>query len=109
MTTLAMTLTPSALIPAAAFSRALKLLGKVVERRDTLPILTNVMLASSPGGFMISGKVEGVALEIGFNARYLLDILDQFAGEPVTMAMGDRGAPARFDGRSTYVLMPMRV
>ena len=51
--------------------------------------------------------------EVGFNYRYLLDILDQVGSDGVEMHMADAAAPTLIrenDGsRALYVLMPMRV
>jgi DNA polymerase III subunit beta len=53
------------------------------------------------------------ALEIGFNANYLKDILHQIEGDTVELHLADPGAPTliRQDEKSPalYVLMPMRV
>jgi len=53
------------------------------------------------------------ALEIGFNANYLKDILHQIEGDTVELHLADPGAPTliRQDENSPalYVLMPMRV
>ncbi len=55
----------------------------------------------------------GDPLEIGFNGRYLLDILDELAPGLAVFEMEDPGSPTilRSDGAtdSLYVLMPMRV
>jgi len=52
-------------------------------------------------------------LEIGFNARYLLDILGQIEGDSVEVHLADAAAPTllRENDKSNalYVLMPMRV
>ncbi|WP_205479930.1 DNA polymerase III subunit beta [Sphingomonas arenae] len=52
-------------------------------------------------------------LEIGFNARYLLDILGQIEGDSVEVHLADAAAPTllRENDKSSalYVLMPMRV
>jgi DNA polymerase-3 subunit beta len=54
---------------------------------------------------------EGI--EIGFNARYLLDILHEIEGETVEVHLADAAAPTllRENDKSSalYVLMPMRV
>lgn len=51
--------------------------------------------------------------EIGFNANYLKDILNQIDGDSVELHLADAGAPTliRQDDKSAalYVLMPMRV
>lgn len=52
-------------------------------------------------------------LDIGFNARYLLDICNQIGTDKVTVKLADPGSPTLFmpagDVSSLYVLMPMRV
>ena len=52
-------------------------------------------------------------IEIGFNARYLLDITNQFEGKEVRFLLADAGSPTIIedaeDPRTLYVLMPMRV
>jgi DNA polymerase-3 subunit beta len=52
-------------------------------------------------------------IEIGFNARYLLDITGQVEGKDVRFLLADSGSPTIIedteDGRTLYVLMPMRV
>jgi len=53
------------------------------------------------------------ALEIGFNSRYLLDILSQIEGETVQVMLADPSSPTvlkdMLDEAALYVLMPMRV
>jgi DNA polymerase III subunit beta len=53
------------------------------------------------------------SLEIGFNARYLLDILHEIDGDTVEVHLADAAAPTllRENDKSNalYVLMPMRV
>lgn len=52
-------------------------------------------------------------LEIGFNARYLLDITTQLSGSEAVFMLADPGAPTLVresgDENALYVLMPMRV
>lgn len=52
-------------------------------------------------------------MEIGFNSRYLLDILDQIEGDEVDICLADAASPTILkdssDDRALYVLMPMRV
>lgn len=58
-------------------------------------------------------KWSGPALDIGVNAKYLLENLKVLAGETVRMAIGDPSSPVVItdpeDTSSLYVLMPMRV
>jgi DNA polymerase-3 subunit beta len=53
------------------------------------------------------------AIDIGFNARYLLDITEQLDSDTALFKLADPGSPTLIldhDGASTlYVLMPMRV
>ncbi|MAU41475.1 MAG: DNA polymerase III subunit beta [Kordiimonas sp.] len=53
------------------------------------------------------------ALEIGFNSRYLLDILTQVEGDVAQVSLSDSASPTVIqdatDAGSLYVLMPMRV
>lgn len=61
----------------------------------------------------LEAKYDGSLLEIGFNARYLLDILQQVEGEGARFTLADATAPAIIqdvsDTSALYVLMPMRV
>lgn len=61
----------------------------------------------------INADYEGETLEIGFNSRYLLDIMAQLSGEEAIFMLADAGAPTLIrdteDADALYVLMPMRV
>ena len=61
----------------------------------------------------VPGAYTSQAFEIGFNARYLLDILGQIDGDECEIHLADAAAPTliRENDRSAalYVLMPMRV
>ncbi|KKN78038.1 hypothetical protein LCGC14_0353810, partial [marine sediment metagenome] len=52
-------------------------------------------------------------IEIGFNARYLLDITGQLTGDEAVFMLADAGSPTLIkdggDDATLYVLMPMRV
>jgi DNA polymerase-3 subunit beta len=52
-------------------------------------------------------------LEIGFNARYLLDIAGQLEGDEASFLLADPASPTMVrdtgDETALYVLMPMRV
>ena len=56
---------------------------------------------------------EATALDIGFNARYLLDITGQLDGDTALFRLADPGSPTVIQDRegapALYVLMPMRV
>lgn len=53
------------------------------------------------------------AMEIGFNARYLLDVAQQIEGEEALFELADSGSPTlvrdEADENALYVLMPLRV
>ncbi len=61
----------------------------------------------------VSGDYASDSMEIGFNARYLMDILQQVEGDSVEVHLADSAAPTliRENEKSSalYVLMPMRV
>ena len=76
-----------------------------------------VLSASSPDSGTATEEIEVVFnypdLEIGFNARYLLDITQQIEGETAEFLLADSGSPTIVrdgaDSSALYVLMPMRV
>jgi DNA polymerase-3 subunit beta len=54
------------------------------------------------------------AMQIGFNGRYVLDILDALDSDVVTLHLADPGSPTIFggadrDSHATHVLMPVRL
>lgn len=61
----------------------------------------------------VAATYSGEAIEVGFNARYLLDILSQIESDTVRIEMSDSASPTVLrdtaDERAIYVLMPMRV
>lgn len=58
-------------------------------------------------------EYDAAPMEIGFNARYLLDIAGQLTSETVVFRLADAGSPTLIqddgDAATLYVLMPMRV
>ncbi len=61
----------------------------------------------------LSVDYSGDPIEIGFNARYLLDIASQIDGQTITFRLSDPSSPSIAiddeDPRALYVLMPLRV
>ncbi|HEY6916838.1 MAG TPA: DNA polymerase III subunit beta [Allosphingosinicella sp.] len=61
----------------------------------------------------VPGDYNAEGFEIGFNARYLLDILGQIEGDTVEVHLADAAAPTLLrendKAPALYVLMPMRV
>ena len=93
---------------AAEKSRAVKLSLK----KNSLTVS-----ASSPENGTANEELEvdykGGAMEIGFNARYLMDICGQMAGGKARFMLADAASPTIIrdadDDAALYVLMPMRV
>ncbi|ADM08372.1 DNA polymerase III subunit beta [Parvularcula bermudensis HTCC2503] len=61
----------------------------------------------------LSVDFKSTDLEVGFNARYLLDIADQISGETAVFHFADAASPTLVtdeeDEGALYVLMPLRV
>jgi DNA polymerase III subunit beta len=61
----------------------------------------------------VPGDYTAAGFEIGFNSRYLLDILGQIEGDSVEVHLADASAPTLIrendKAPALYVLMPMRV
>ncbi len=61
----------------------------------------------------ISVEYKGEPLEIGFNAKYLLDVAGQIDGEMASFHLADPSSPTVIadddDAHALYVLMPLRV
>jgi DNA polymerase-3 subunit beta len=75
------------------------------------------LTATSPDAGSATEELEArytaAPIEIGFNARYLLDIAQQIEGEGARFALSDAASPTLVqdaaDASALYVLMPMRV
>jgi len=75
------------------------------------------LTATSPDAGSATEELEArytaAPIEIGFNARYLLDIAQQIEGEGAKFLMSDAASPTvvqdSADASALYVLMPMRV
>jgi DNA polymerase-3 subunit beta len=61
----------------------------------------------------IEANYDGPPIEIGFNSRYLADILQTIEGGEVRVSMSDAGSPALLQSTASndllIVLMPMRI
>jgi len=61
----------------------------------------------------LAAAYSSEAMEIGFNSKYLLDILGQIEGETAALHLADPASPTvlrdSMDTGALYVLMPMRV
>lgn len=102
-------------------SSAVDRVSVVAERTRAIKLITGknhvVLTTSSPdlGSALeeLEAKYESEALEIGYNFRYLLDILAEIKGETVKISLSDASSPSVIhdtsDSSAIYVLMPMRV
>jgi DNA polymerase-3 subunit beta len=61
----------------------------------------------------IEADYDGAPLDVGFNARYLIDITQQLDSDTALFKLADPGSPTLIQDRdgaaALYVLMPMRV
>lgn len=79
---------------------------------DLLP--SELSLSSSESGSTAKDAIEatfdGEPMDIGFNARYLLDVLGALKVNDVKVSLNSSDVPAVFEEENAlYVLMPMRV
>ncbi|MCI0735038.1 MAG: DNA polymerase III subunit beta [Beijerinckiaceae bacterium] len=88
--------------------RAVKL--TLAEAKLTLSV-TNPDLGSAVEELDVD--YDSLPIDIGFNARYLLDITEQLDSDTVLFKLADPGSPTLLQDRdgaaALYVLMPMRV
>jgi DNA polymerase-3 subunit beta len=91
--------------------------GKSRAVKITLSGKTLTLSANSPESGSATEDIEvrsdAPPIEIGFNARYLMDITSQVDGEGCRMTMSDPASPTIIqdtsDPSALYVLMPLRV
>jgi DNA polymerase III subunit beta len=61
----------------------------------------------------LEAKYDASLIDVGFNARYILDITQQIKGEGLRLLLADSAAPVIAqdvaDASALYVIMPMRV
>jgi DNA polymerase-3 subunit beta len=85
---------------------------KLALARDKVT-LTVVNPESGTATEELSAVYNAAMIEIGFNAKYVLDITSQIEGKAIHFLLSDAGSPTliedKDDPRTLYVLMPMRV
>lgn len=109
-------------IDRAAFHAAIDRVATVSSEKGKATKLTlskdNLDLSvTNPDSGSASEEVEAgydaEPLEIGFNARYLLDIVAQIEGDTVVARLDQAGSPTIIESKdgngALYVLMPMRI
>ncbi|OYW81018.1 MAG: DNA polymerase III subunit beta [Asticcacaulis sp. 32-58-5] len=104
-------------------------LSKAVDRVSTISAekSRSVKLAIEPGRLTLTVRnieagqaveeaeidYDNDAMEIGFNARYILDVMGQITGDVVELRLNDASSPTLVldpaDTGVQYVLMPLRV
>ncbi len=85
---------------------------KINLDRDRLDLaVTNPESGNASEELLVEFNADPI--EIGFNARYLLDVMGQLDGDEAQFLFADSGSPTIIrdmgDNTSLYVLMPMRV
>ena len=102
-------------------AKAVDRVSVVAERTRAIKMIANknhVMITSSSpdlGSALeeVEASYESESLEIGYNYRYLLDILAEIKGETAKISFNDSSSPSVIhdtsDTSAIYVLMPMRV
>ena len=102
-------------------SSAVDRVSVVAERTRAIKMITGsakvTIMTSSPdlgsASEEVEAKYEGDSIEIGYNFRYLLDILNEIKGDSVRISFTDGTSPSVIhdtsDSSAIYVLMPMRV
>ncbi len=109
-------------VPNADFTSAVDRVSTIASERGRavkLNLAKNklVLSVNNPEGGSATEEITvnyGAApLEIGFNARYLLDIAGQLESDEACFMLADAGSPTMIrdsaDDGALYVLMPMRV
>lgn len=112
----------TAIVDAKSFAAAVDRVATVSnDKVRTIKMnLSNNMLTLTAASHDLGNATEEMAvdfphtpIEIGFNARYLLDIAQQIDEDEAQVVLGNGDAPAIIKGmtdhEATYVLMPMRV
>jgi DNA polymerase-3 subunit beta len=109
-------------VPNAAFMTAVDRVATIASERSRAVKLNIgadklVLSVNNPDGGSATEELpieyNSTPLEIGFNARYLLDISGQLENETAMLLLADPGSPTMIkdggDESALYVLMPMRV
>jgi len=89
--------------------------ARAVKLRFDGPSLTLSAVSAEAGRAVeeIDATYDSEPMEIGFNSRYILDMLGEVEGKEVEIELANPAAPALVrdpgDSSTLYVLMPMRV
>ena len=85
---------------------------KLTVEADTLRLAVNNPDAGQADE-ELAADYSSNPLEIGFNAKYLIDVLGEFPPGDITVSLADGGSPTLFSSDKTpdylAVIMPMRV
>ena len=108
-------------IDAKAFTRAVDRVSTISDGKSravkiTLQGKNMTISANSPESGSATEEMEvngSTDIEIGFNAKYVLDITSQIEGEGCRLSFADPASPTiiqdNSDPSALYVLMPLRV
>jgi len=109
-------------VDVAAFSAAVDRVSTISSEKSRSvklrlqPGMLNLSASSTDASSAVEElevSYDGPEMEIGFNARYLMDIAGQVPSDMIEFALADQGSPslvrAPGDEATLFVLMPMRV
>ncbi len=99
--------------------KRVSLLSNKKSRGITISLSSGVMTIETQNPELGDAKEEiqvgydGADIKIGFNARYILDILNSFQEDEVEIELNDQLSPGLFrpkqDNKYTCIVMPMRI
>ena len=109
-------------VPRKAFSEAVDRVSTISTEksravklaiRNGMVTLSATSLDQGSAEEQVEIDYAGEDMDVGFNSRYLLDIVSQIQGEKANFRLGDAASAAIVgdcdDANALYVLMPMRV
>ena len=80
---------------------------------ENLVSLSSNSVETGSGAEDIEVEYSGNKIEIGYNAKYLLEIISQITGDKIIFELSDPSSPSIIkdtnDKNTLYILMPMRV
>lgn len=113
------------ILDAKAFAAAIDRVATVAQDKDKVKIIKfsvcdNTLTLSAASSAIGDGMEEiavdypfDTTIEIGFNARYLLDVAQQINDDEAEILLSEAGAPAIIKGisdkESLFVIMPVRI
>ena len=83
-----------------------------MNEKDSIPI-TLTKGEKAPNFSLPAINSDGTEIEIGFNSKYILEMINNLEDDEIVLTLKDNSSPITATERSNpdliYVLMPMRV